>query len=97
MNLRLDNRPDDLGVEGPSGPVRRFELSPSGGPPSNRAMRRRMGSRGLAAACLLATVGCGLVLIYLPSKAVLLFVVAVSWLSQAIRHRTVCSRRAPLR
>jgi hypothetical protein len=78
MNLRLDNRPDDLGVEGPDGPARRPELTAPRRVPIDRAWRRRVGSRGLAAACLVAVVGCGLVLIYLPSKAVLLvFVVPV--------------------
>jgi hypothetical protein len=42
----------------------------------NQALWRRVGSRTIAAACLTTVTGIGLVLIYLPSKAILIFVVA---------------------
>jgi hypothetical protein len=71
-NLGLDDRPADLGLE----TARQPELSAPARRPISQAARRRFNSRGLAAACLIAVAGLGLVLIYLPSKAVVLFVVA---------------------
>jgi hypothetical protein len=62
---------DDLGLD-----ERAPALSTSATRVSDQALRRRMGSRSIAIACLVAVAGIGLVLIYLPSKAVVLFVVA---------------------
>jgi hypothetical protein len=72
-NLYLDRRTEDFGLERPAPPP---QLSNPGRLPFTRAAQCRAGSRALAAGCLIAVVACGLVLIYLPSKAVLLFVVA---------------------
>jgi hypothetical protein len=72
--LGLDERDVQVTAEATNPDVRLGSAPPRWG--MRQAESRWLGSRAIGGACIAAVIGCGLVLIYLPSKALLLFVVA---------------------